>query len=234
MTNSRYIAHTASLFKRLNLLQVKEIFDVQCLKFWYRFGNNKLPNYFRDMFKFNNEVHDIEIINHDRLHLYPTRTSGPRNVLRHHIPELLDKFPQYLIDRIKMHSIYSFSHQIKCYLVDLYSYECNDINCYVCNYSREWQIAKAETLYYDCPVISVYTPMCKSNGTFFSDMDINELTSVLHKYKTPVTKYCILICCWVNTVCIRHLIVKMMPEKHVWGPDFLISDSPYIFQLFGN
>ena len=78
------------------------------------------------------------------------------------------------------------------------------------------------------------TPLCKSNGTFLSDMDINELTSVLHKYKTPVTKCCILTCCWVNLVCIRHLIVKIMPEKHLWGPDFLISDSLYIFQLFKN
>ena len=109
------------------------------------------------MFEFNNEPHDIETRNHDRLHLYPTRTSGARNVSRHHIPELLNKFPQYLIDKIKTHSIYSFSHQIKCYSVDLYSYECNDINCYVCNHSREWQIAKAETVYYDCPVIIGYT-----------------------------------------------------------------------------
>ena len=78
------------------------------------------------------------------------------------------------------------------------------------------------------------TPLCKSNGIFFSDMDINELTSVLHKYKTPVTKCCILTCCWANLVCIRHVIVKIMPEKHAWGPDFLMSDSPYIFQLFEN
>ena len=145
MKNSRYNAHTEPLFKKLTLLKVKDIFDVQCLKFWYKFVNNKLPKYFRDMFKFNHELHDIVTRNHDCLHLYPTRTSGARNVLRHHIPELLNKFPQYLIDRIKTHSIYSFAHQIKCYLVDLYSYAWNDINCYVCNYSREWQIAKAET-----------------------------------------------------------------------------------------
>ena len=83
-------------------------------------------------------------------------------------------------------------------------------------------------------VIRRITPLCKSNGTFFSYIDINELTSVLHKYKTPVTKCYIFTCCWVNLVCIRHLIVKIMPEKHVWGPDFLMSDSPYIFQLFEN
>ena len=78
------------------------------------------------------------------------------------------------------------------------------------------------------------TPLYKSNEPFFSGLDITELTLVLHKYKTPVTMCCILTCCWVNLVCARHLIVKIMPEKHAWGPVFLISDSTYIFQLFEN
>ena len=50
MTNSGYNAHTEPLFKQLYLLKVKDIFDVQCMKFWYKFVNKKLPNYFRDMF----------------------------------------------------------------------------------------------------------------------------------------------------------------------------------------
>ena len=69
MTNSKYIAHTKPPFEKLNLLKVKDIFDVQYLKFWYKFVNNKLPNYFRDSFKFNHEIHDIETRNHDRLHI---------------------------------------------------------------------------------------------------------------------------------------------------------------------
>ena len=124
----------------LRLLKVNDIFDVQCLKFWYKFVNKKLPNYFRDMFKYNYELHDIVTRSHDRLHLYPTRTSGARNVLRHHIPELLNKFPEYLMDRIKTHSLHSISYHIKCYLIDLYSYDCSIINCYICNNNVwEWQ-----------------------------------------------------------------------------------------------
>ena len=79
MTNSRYNAHTEPLFKQLHLLKVKDTFEIQCLKFWYKYMNNKLPNYFRNKFTYN---HEIETRNHDRLHLYPTRTSGARNVLR--------------------------------------------------------------------------------------------------------------------------------------------------------
>ena len=140
MTNSKYNAHTEPLFKELHLLKVKDIFDVQCLKFWYKFVNKKLPNYFRDMFKYNYELHEIGTRSQEQLHLYPTRTSGARNVLRHHIPELLNKFPKYLIDIIKTHSLYSISYNIKCYLTDLYSYNYSIIDCYICNNNnREWK-----------------------------------------------------------------------------------------------
>ena len=133
MTNSKYNAHTEPLFKQLHLLKVNDIFDVQCLIFWYKFVNKKLPNYIRDMFKYNYELHDIGTRSHDRLHLYPTRTSGARNVLKYHIPALPNKFPEYLIDRIKTHSLNSISYHIICYLIDLYGYNCIIIDCYICN-----------------------------------------------------------------------------------------------------
>ena len=137
ITNSKYNAHTDPLFKQLHLLKVKDIFDVQCLKFWHKFVNKKLPNYFRDMFKYNYELHEIGTRSHDQLHLYPTRTSGARNVLRHHIPELLNKFPKYLTERIKTHSLYSIFYNIKCFLIDLYNYNCTIIDCYICN-NNNW------------------------------------------------------------------------------------------------
>ena len=133
MTNSRYNAHTEPLSKQSHLLKVKDKFDVQNMTFWYKFVNKKLPNYFRDIFNYNHEVHDIGTRNHDQLHLYPTRTSGARNVLRHYKQELLNTFPKYLIDKIKTHSLYSISHHNKCYLIDLYSYDCSIIDCYICN-----------------------------------------------------------------------------------------------------
>ena len=34
MKNSRYNAHTEPLFKQLHLLKIKDIFEIQCLKFW--------------------------------------------------------------------------------------------------------------------------------------------------------------------------------------------------------
>ena len=141
MTNSQYVAHTEPLFKQLHLLKVKDIFDIQWLKFWYKYVNNKMPNNVRNMFSYTDVLHEIKTRNQDRLHLYPTRTSGARNVLRHHIPELLNKFTQHLIDRFKTLRLYHVSHHIKCYLIDLYSYDCDEIDCYICNNNWERKIA---------------------------------------------------------------------------------------------
>ena len=133
MAKNRYNAPTEPLFKQLHLLKVKHIFEIQGLKVWYNYVNKKLTIHFRNMFIYNHELHRFETRNHDRLHLYPTRASGARNVLRHYIPELLNKFPPHLVDRFKTHSLYSVSHHIKSYLIDLYSYDCDEIDCFICN-----------------------------------------------------------------------------------------------------
>ena len=61
ITNSKYNAHTEPLFKDLHLLKITDIFDVQCMKFWYKFSNNTLPNYFRFMFQYNSSLYETTI-----------------------------------------------------------------------------------------------------------------------------------------------------------------------------
>ena len=133
ITNSKYNAHTEPLFKDLHLLKINDIFDVQCMKFWYKFSNNTLPNYFWSMFQYNSSLYETETRNHDRMHVFPTRTFGARNVLRHHLPELVYQFPADLIRKAKTHSITAFSNHIKHHILESYSYDCIELNCYVCN-----------------------------------------------------------------------------------------------------
>ena len=71
MMNSKYNAHTDPLFKDLEMLKVKVIFDVQCLKLWYKFINNELPHFFKSMFTYNHELYETETSCHGMLHLYP-------------------------------------------------------------------------------------------------------------------------------------------------------------------
>ena len=46
ITNSEHNAQTEPPIKDLHLLKITDIFDVQCMKFWYKFSLNTLPNYF--------------------------------------------------------------------------------------------------------------------------------------------------------------------------------------------
>ena len=93
MTNSKYNAHTHPLLKSVMLLKNKDIFDVQCMKIWYKFANNNVPTDFASMFRYNRELYDIQTRSHELLHLYQVRTTNARNALRHRIPELLCKYP---------------------------------------------------------------------------------------------------------------------------------------------
>ena len=110
-----------------------EIFDIQYMKFFYKFTSNTLPKYFHSLFIYNRDIYEIETRNHNQLHLFATRTHSAERVLRHHIPKLFDKFPRYLTDRIRTHSIQAFSSHLKSHIIDSYSSVCSDPQCYVCN-----------------------------------------------------------------------------------------------------
>ena len=138
MTNSKYSAHTKPLFKELEMLKVSDIFDVQCIKFRYKFVNKLLPEYVGTMFTFNNELYQIEARGQNQLHLFTTRTSSARNVLRHRIPVLLQEYPRAITQKTKTHCIESFVKLLKAYTIGSYSYECTDINCYSCGRNVRW------------------------------------------------------------------------------------------------
>ena len=82
MTNKKFNAHTEPIFKELKMLKIKDIFNIQCLKFWFKFENNCLPSFFKSILKYNHELHDIETRNRNQFHLFPTRTEGARNVFK--------------------------------------------------------------------------------------------------------------------------------------------------------
>ena len=114
------------------MLKVKDIFDVRCLKLWYEFVNNELPSFFKSVFTYNFQIYETEIRSHGMLHLYPTRTAGARNVVRHRIPKLLLEFPVNLIGKLCTHSIGTFVSHVKSYMISSYSSECIQISCSIC------------------------------------------------------------------------------------------------------
>ena len=139
MTNSKYNAHTEPLFKELEMLKVKNIF-CSVYEILVQIFNKSLPEYFDTMFKFNNESYETETPDQNQRHLFPTRTISARNVLRHHIPDLLQEYPRAsaITQRANTHSIESFVTLLKAYIIASYSYVCTDINCYSCGRNVMW------------------------------------------------------------------------------------------------
>ena len=130
MSNSKYNAHTDPLFKSLKLLKIKDVFDLQCMEFWYQFVNHNVPTNLASMFRYNYELYDIKTISNERLHLYPFSTSSAYNARR--IPKLLCKFPTAVLEKARTHSIMSFASHANSHLINSYCSECVIPQCHIC------------------------------------------------------------------------------------------------------
>ena len=119
--------HMNMNWKKTFIIATPVIYRNQCQWFWF-YSKSCDPH----LLGYNHEIHDIETPSHDSLHLFLTQTSGAHFVLRHHIPELLQKFSYDVMRKACTHSIDTFVSQIKMYLIDSYSYVCWVPNCFVC------------------------------------------------------------------------------------------------------
>lgn len=130
----KYNAHTDNLFKKLKLLKIEDIFKQQCLKFYYKLRQNKLPHYFSTNFRFiqNADVHDRPLRNRNQFRMNRVNRLATRKTVRHFIPSLLNTTPDEILNSIGTISIHSFKRRIKKIYINAYADECNLENCYVC------------------------------------------------------------------------------------------------------
>ena len=132
ISNSKYNAHTDPIFKRLGLLKVHDIFNKQCLKFYHKICNNNAPEYFEPMFNQNNQFHSYDTRQNSCLHIPFTRTVYAEKCIRYYIPQLLQKTPLSITQKLYTHSPGGFAHYVKLYYINNYSDDCNILNCYIC------------------------------------------------------------------------------------------------------
>ena len=78
-------------------------------------------------------MHDKNARNRNSPHLFPTRTEGTKNVLRHRVPELMEEFPEGLLKRVHTNSIVNFDARLKYLIIDPCKSEYSFACCYICN-----------------------------------------------------------------------------------------------------
>ena len=68
--SEKFNAHTDQLFKKLNILKVKDIFRLRAIKFYFRYIQDQLPLYFNDIFAtLLQHTHSYETKNRENIHL---------------------------------------------------------------------------------------------------------------------------------------------------------------------
>ena len=82
VSNSRWDAHTAPLFKKLHILTIFELNKLQIACFMYRINNNMLPSFFSNMFCVNSNVHYHYTRQSKNYHINSCRTTLLRKTLR--------------------------------------------------------------------------------------------------------------------------------------------------------
>ena len=133
ITNSKYNALSEPLFKSLELLNIQRLFDLNCLKFVYRFKKGSLPCYFLTFDCIpRSDIHDHDTRYSHLINVEATRTRMAENCIRHHLITILNNTPRCILDKIDTHSVEGFSFFIKRHYLNELTYECNLRECYVC------------------------------------------------------------------------------------------------------
>ena len=115
LTPSKYNDHTYPLFKLNKLLEIEDIFEMQCMKFYYKYRKVIMPQYLIDMFTENHDVHNHNTRHISHLHHGVTRTVNTRNCVRYSLPVLNDKTQNDVLQRILNYSIDAFALLAKSY-----------------------------------------------------------------------------------------------------------------------
>ena len=134
ITNSKYNAHSNPLFKSLNLLKIQDIYNLNVLKFYFNYRHNLLPRYFNSYnLKYRSSIHEHHTRSKNEIQVNKTRTNIAGKSLRHITPKIINNTSSNIINKIHKHSYIGYINYIKYFIIDSYTAECNQPNCYVCN-----------------------------------------------------------------------------------------------------
>ena len=132
LTHSHFLAHTAPLFKLLNLLILPDIYSTALLKFYYKYVHRTLPKYHLSLnIRPNSAYHSYPTRNHQRLVIPIHRHNYATTSICHSVINIINSLPANVTDEIHTHSLYGLTSYFKFHLVNSYG-PCQTPNCYVC------------------------------------------------------------------------------------------------------
>ena len=133
ITLSKYNSHTEPLFKSLNLLKVKDLYELKILKTYYNFCHGLLPTYFQKIVMKNNELRSRTTRQSTQLHVPASNFTTVQQSIRYIIPKIVNSTSNDITEKINTHSIFGYSWFIKRKIIDNYNPICTNTNCFICH-----------------------------------------------------------------------------------------------------
>ena len=130
---SKYNSYTDPLFKNLNLLKLKDLFELNVLKLYYKYEKNILPFYISNIFSDFSVEHSYNQRTEYILSEYGSNKPIGDKCICHYLPSVINKSKPDILDNISTHTILGCAFYIKRTTICNFRVECIVRNCYICN-----------------------------------------------------------------------------------------------------
>ena len=131
--NAKYNSHTEPLFKKENILQLSDLFKLQCVKLVYKRTNNTLHCYHASKLKTNFEITQTNTRKKDDINITKPKTTLTKiNSLNYKIGSSWNQLDSEI--RIYLSkTLQTFTRHVKRCFLSQYQDECKIKSCYICN-----------------------------------------------------------------------------------------------------
>ena len=129
--NKPYNSHTGSIFKKLNILTVNDIFLCNCCKLYQKSVKSILRPYLQSQLQTNRETHDYETRQQSDIHCTNIKTSLEEQCLNFKVSTAWNMLPESIKLLVNI-SPQMFSHRLKRNFVSRYKDNCTRRNCPRC------------------------------------------------------------------------------------------------------
>ena len=114
ITKSDYLAHSAPLFSRLNVLDIYQVNSFHVGKSIYKYQNRLLPSIFLDLFQTSSQIHNYNTRSATSLRPHKCRTNIKQFTVLFQGPKIWNALPSTLTSST---SLFSFSKKFKSFLL---------------------------------------------------------------------------------------------------------------------
>ena len=114
ITKSDYLAHSAPLFSRLNVLDIYQVNSFHVGKFMYNYQNRLLPSIFLDLFQTSSQIHNYNTRSATSIRPYKFRTNIKQFTVLFQGPKIWNALPSTLTSST---SLFFFSKKLKSFLL---------------------------------------------------------------------------------------------------------------------